>query len=114
MVYDLTDTDKIISEQGNAGDAITIPYQRNNIRITYALPYYRQADVKYQFKLEGYSKHWSDWSGASQKDFTNLGWGKYRFLIKARTSGQVQSKMSLKCFHHFTPLNLPMFFTFSF
>ncbi|MBG6234787.1 ligand-binding sensor domain-containing protein [Pedobacter sp. CAN_A7] len=95
MVYDLTDTDKIISENGNAGEAITIPYQRNNIRITYALPYYRQAEVKYQFKLEGYSKHWSDWSSASQKDFTNLGWGKYRFLVKARSSGQVQSKITV-------------------
>ena len=95
MVYDLTDTDKIISEQGNAGSAIAIPFRRNNIRITYALPYYRQADVKYQFKLEGYSKHWSDWSSASQKDFTNLSWGKYRFLIKARTSGQVQSEITV-------------------
>ena len=94
VVYDLTDTDRIISDHGNAGDAIQIPYHRNNIRITYALPYYRQADVKYQFKLEGYSRQWSGWSSASQKDFTNLGWGKYRFLIKARTNGQVQSKVT--------------------
>ncbi|WP_432709608.1 triple tyrosine motif-containing protein [Pedobacter sp.] len=94
MVYDLTDTDKIISEHGNADEAITIPYHRNNLRITYALPYYRQADVKYQFKLEGYSKHWSDWSSASQKDFTNLGWGKYRFLIKASSSGQIQNDIT--------------------
>jgi len=94
-VYDLTDTDKIISEHGNTGDAIQIPYHRNNIRITYALPYYRQTDVKYQFKLEGYSKQWSGWSSASQKDFTNLSWGKYRFLIKARNNGQVQSKITV-------------------
>jgi ligand-binding sensor domain-containing protein len=95
VVYDLTDNDNIISDHGNAGEAITIPYQRNNIRITYALPYYRQVDVKYQFKLEGYSDHWSNWSSAAQKDFTNLGWGKYRFLVKARSNGQVQSKITV-------------------
>mgnify|MGYP003945618653 CR=1 FL=1 len=95
VVYDLTDTDKIISDSGNAGDDIKIPYHRNNIRITYSLPYYRQAEVKYQFKLEGYSNQWSDWSSASQKDFTNLGWGKYRFLIKAKTNGHVETKITV-------------------
>lgn len=94
-VFDLTDTYKLISDNGYAGDAIKIPYNRNNIRITYALPYYRQADVKYQFKLEGYSKHWSDWSNASQKDFTNLGWGKYRFLVSATSNGQDKSKVTV-------------------
>jgi ligand-binding sensor domain-containing protein len=94
-VYDLTDTYRTISDNGNAGDAIQIPYNRNNIRITYALPYYRQADVKYRFKLEGYSKHWSDWSTASQKDFTNLSWGKYRFLVSATSNGQNNSKVTI-------------------
>jgi len=94
-IYDLTDSYKIISDNGNAGDAIAIPYNRNNIRITYALPYYRQADVKYQFLLEGYSKHWSDWSAASQKDFTNLSWGKYRFLVQATSNGEDKSEITV-------------------
>jgi ligand-binding sensor domain-containing protein len=94
-IYDLTDTYKLISENGNASEEIKIPFGRNNIRISYALPYYRQADIKYQFKLEGYSNNWSDWTNASQKDFTNLSWGNYRFLVRAKINGEQESKVSV-------------------
>lgn len=93
-LYDLTDTYKVISEHGGTTDPIEIAYSRNNIRISYALPYYRDANVRYQYKLEGYSKDWSDWSAASQKDFTNLNWGKYRFLVRASIDRQTQSKVT--------------------
>ena len=94
-VYDLTDTYKVIAEHGHAEPGIAIPYARNNIRITYALPYYREANVHYQFMLEGYSKDWSDWSTASQKDFTNLSWGKYRFLVRASVDADTQTKVTV-------------------
>ena len=75
----------MISEAGNGEEAPEIQNSRNNIRISYALPYYRQAKVKYQFYLEGYSRTWSDWSYATQKDFTNLSAGTYTFKVRAKT-----------------------------
>ncbi len=94
-VYDLTDTYKVITEHGDSDPDIEIQYNRNNLRISYSLPYYREAEVRYQYKLEGYSTDWSDWSTASQKDFTNLSWGKYRFLVRAAIDRQTQTQVTV-------------------
>ncbi|EDM35629.1 hypothetical protein PBAL39_03769 [Pedobacter sp. BAL39] len=92
QVEDITDTYKSLSEMGNDEQEFEIPYGRNNIRIAYSLPYYRQAKVKYQYYLEGYSKQWSEWSSTSQKDFTNLNSGTYTFKIRARVNDNLMSK----------------------
>ncbi|GGC69539.1 hypothetical protein GCM10011387_23640 [Pedobacter quisquiliarum] len=94
-IYDLTDTYKVIAEHGHADPDISIAYSRNNIRISYALPYFREANVRYQYMLEGYSKDWSDWSTAPQKDFTNLSWGKYRFLVRAAVDADSKTKVTV-------------------
>lgn len=80
-IDDITDKYYTLSETGNDTE---LPYSRNNIRISFALPYYRQAKVKYQYFLEGYSKDWSDWSEAGEKDFTNLASGSYKFKLRAK------------------------------
>ncbi|PWS26774.1 transcriptional regulator [Pedobacter yonginense] len=94
-VDDITDKYFNISETGNTSDQTEISYGRNNIRISFALPYYRQAKVKYQFYLEGYSKDWSDWSYATQKDFTNLSSGNYRFKVRAKTDNSSISEITV-------------------
>lgn len=91
-IEDITDTYKTLSEIGSNGSEMEIPFSRNNIRISYALPYYRQAKVKFQYYLEGYSKQWSDWSPASQKDFTNLSKGSYVFKVRAKINDEQVSK----------------------
>src|SRR5690606_15755869 len=91
-IEDVTDTYSLISEIGNSGPEIEIPFGRNNIRISYALPWYRQSKIKFQYYLEGYSKQWSDWSSASQKDFTNLGQGHYVFKVRAKINEEAISK----------------------
>ncbi|GGE50969.1 YXYXY domain-containing protein [Pedobacter psychrotolerans] len=80
-IDDITDKYYTLSETGND---MEIPYRRNNIRISFSLPYYRQAKVKYQYFLEGYSKDWSEWSDATDKDFTNLASGSYKFKLRAK------------------------------
>jgi len=78
-------TDKIVAISDNGNDnAVEIPFTKNNIRILYALPYYRQAKVKYQFYLKGYSAQWSDWTTQTQKEFTNLSQGTYVFSVRAK------------------------------
>lgn len=91
-IEDITDTYSIISEVGNTDSEIEIPFSRNNIRISFALPYYRQSSIKFQYFLKGYSKQWSDWSSASQKDFTNLSAGTYTFVVRAKINDETISK----------------------
>src|SRR5690606_9807358 len=55
----------------------------NNIRVSYALPWYSANPLRYQFYLEGYSRAWSEWSESAQKEFTNLQQGDYVFKVRA-------------------------------
>jgi len=97
-VEDITDKFSLISETGNVEEPTEIQNSRNNIRISYALPYYRQAKVKYQFYLEGYSRAWSDWTYATQKDFTNLSAGTYTFKVRAKIDDSTVSAETLYTF----------------
>jgi len=98
-VYDLTDKYTSWTDGGLLDGILDIPYSRNNLRITYALPYFRQANIKYQYLLKGYSKQWSEWSAASQKDFTNLSWGHYTFMVRASVNGKPYGRSSEFSFH---------------
>jgi DNA-binding CsgD family transcriptional regulator len=73
---------------------VEIPFGENNLRITYSLPYYRQAKIRYQYYLEGYSRQWSDWSAQTQNEFTNLGQGTYKFKVRARINDGVVSPVT--------------------
>ncbi|TCC94506.1 transcriptional regulator [Pedobacter frigiditerrae] len=94
-IEDITDKYSILTENGNNDESIEIPFSRNNIRISFSLPYYRQAKTKFQYYLEGYSKQWSDWSYATQKDFTNLTRGSYKFKVRAKISESVISEITV-------------------
>ncbi|WP_231426312.1 triple tyrosine motif-containing protein [Pedobacter sp. Leaf250] len=93
-IEDITDKYFTISETINHNEETEIPNSRNNIRISFALPYYRQAKLKFQYYLEGYSKDWSDWSAATQKDFTNLSSGTYTFKVRAKTDDASVSEIT--------------------
>lgn len=67
-----------------------IPYNTNNIRIAYALPWYTSGPVQYQYRLRGYSDEWSEWSEVGIRDFTNLPFGDHTFEVRAKIpSGEV-------------------------
>ncbi|WP_183567121.1 ligand-binding sensor domain-containing protein [Mucilaginibacter sp. SP1R1] len=93
-------TDKIaeLSETDSRINNIEIPYTQNNLRITYSLPYYKQAQIKFQYFLEGYSRQWSDWSQQSQKEFTNLNQGTYHFKVRAKINDQNVSAITTLTF----------------
>ncbi len=93
-IEDITDKYSVISASGNNGKKFKLDYNRNNIRIAYAMPYYRQAKIQFQYYLEGFSKEWSDWSYASQKDFTNLRQGSYIFKVRAKINDKTISGIS--------------------
>ncbi|MFD2999664.1 triple tyrosine motif-containing protein [Pontibacter toksunensis] len=87
-VENTTDTIKLMSENGSQSRLAQLPYRQNNLRFVFALPYYRQAKVEFQFFLEGYSNQWAAWSNSTQKEFTNLAPGDYRFLVRARINDE--------------------------
>lgn len=93
-IENITGSDFVITESGSLSSEIKIRYSRNNIRINYSLPYYRQSKITYQYYLEGYSSEWSAWSELSRKDFTNLPFGQYSFKVRARINGGTVSKIS--------------------
>ena len=69
-------------------DGIEISYKQNSIRISYALPYFTQSPVRYQYFLEGFSRTWSEWSAQSQKEFTNMPPGSYRLMVRALVNNE--------------------------
>lgn len=94
-IEDITDKYSTLTENGNNGEVVEIPFRRNNIRISFSLPYYRQSKIKFQYYLEGYSKQWSDWSSATQKDFTNLTRGNYKFKVRAKINEETISAITV-------------------
>lgn len=93
-IDDITDKYSIIAESVNREEEIEIPFSRNSIRISFALPYYRLSKIKFQYYLEGFSKQWSEWSPATQKDFTNLSNGTYVFKVRAKIDEHAVSEIS--------------------
>ncbi|WPU93871.1 triple tyrosine motif-containing protein [Mucilaginibacter sabulilitoris] len=87
-IENVTDKVSVIGEMSSVHNNIEIPYIQNNIRIAYSLPYYKQAKIKFQYYLEGYSRQWSDWTMQSQKEFTNLDQGTYHFKVRAKINDQ--------------------------
>ncbi|TWJ00626.1 ligand-binding sensor domain-containing protein [Mucilaginibacter frigoritolerans] len=104
-------TDKVIpiSETSNNLQKIEISYSQNNIRIAYSLPYYRQAKIKYQYYLDGYSRQWSDWTSQSQKEFTNLNQGTYKFSVRAKINDETISHITIYTFTILPPWYLSGF-----
>lgn len=102
-VDDITDKYRTLSESNDSTNTLQIPFSRNNIRIAYALPYYRQSNIRFQYYLSGYSNEWSDWTAATQKDFTNLTWGNYTFMVRAQLDGYKLSKTTVLHFEILPP-----------
>ena len=82
------------TERATLSAPIKISNQENSIRIHYSLPIYRQGKILYQYYLDGYSSGWSSWASISQKDFTNLPFGKYEFKVRARVNDEELSEIT--------------------
>ncbi|MCB9087613.1 MAG: hypothetical protein H6628_04820 [Calditrichae bacterium] len=62
-----------------------LDYSRNALRFEFAAPSYDDpAANRYQYYLEGFDNNWSAWTRETQKDYTNLPEGQYRFRLRAR------------------------------
>ncbi|WP_188653131.1 triple tyrosine motif-containing protein [Yeosuana aromativorans] len=69
---------------------IEFKYKKGIITFNYSTPNYdKYSEVKYQYKLEGFSNHWSDWSSSSRASFENLGFGNYVLKVKSKVGNKL-------------------------
>lgn len=60
-------------------------YRNRNLRFQFAATFYTsQSKNRFRFFLEGYDDRWSPWTSETQKDYTNLNSGSYRFRVQAK------------------------------
>ncbi len=64
-----------------------ISHKLNNARFEFIIP--QQDIVLYQYKLEGYTDQWSDWSTNSNLDFLNLSEGHYILKVKGKVNDTI-------------------------
>lgn len=86
---------KITGNQNSEG-VISLSNAWNSFHFEYSSTLYAQKNtIEYSYKLEGFDKEWSDWSDRTEKDYTNLSFGTYTFLVKARNNlGNVSGPVS--------------------
>jgi ligand-binding sensor domain-containing protein/DNA-binding CsgD family transcriptional regulator len=77
----------IINKDQYQENIINLDYRNNSLHFEYAASLYEQKNnIEFSYLLEGFDKAWSFWSSKSEKDYTNLPYGKYTFKVKARNN----------------------------
>ncbi len=66
----------------------------NDFRFSFSAPYYEKINhLYYRYKLEGFQNEWSAWSPKTEKEYTNLNYGDYSFMVQARNAyGKISSE----------------------
>ncbi|HCX24258.1 MAG: two component regulator three y domain-containing protein [Flammeovirgaceae bacterium] len=63
----------------------SLPAYFSSLRFKYAAPFYDgQDDLQFQFLLENFEADWSEWTMATEKEYTNLSQGDYTFKVRAK------------------------------
>ncbi len=92
---------KPVNRQTNANTP-NIKFINNAIRIKYSGIFYEESEkTKYQIKLDGYEKEWSDWSTRTEKEYSYLKEGNYRFCVRA---SNIFGIISSEAYYSFTIL----------
>lgn len=102
-VENTTESATLLSDNSSGGTSPELPFDQNDIRIAYALPLYQQANVRFQYFMEGYSSQWSAWGSAAQKEFSNLPHGDYAFKVRARVNDNLLTEAAIYRFRVLPP-----------
>lgn len=74
-----------IAGGAEAGTPVRLPNHWNSFHFEYCSPFYAQQDnVEFSYRLSGFDEEWSEWARRTEKDYTNLPYGKYSFSVRAR------------------------------
>ena len=93
-VTSITHGDSIIYQGGKTEQDFKFNYWMNDFRFVFSAPYYEKISyLQFRYKLEGFEDAWSDWTPKTEKEFTNLPAGDYRFQVQARNAyGQLSDE----------------------
>jgi signal transduction histidine kinase/DNA-binding response OmpR family regulator len=65
--------------------ASPLPAATTALRFEYSAPtFLDEGATEFQTRLDGLDRDWTPWSGETRRDFTNLGFGDFRFHVRAR------------------------------
>ncbi len=95
-----------LAESSAAEDTqiVVLPYSRNALRFEYsATNFAMESENRFQTFLAGYDEGWSDWTKVTQKEYTNLFEGEYRFHVRARNTYQHVSREDVYVFRILPP-----------
>jgi serine phosphatase RsbU (regulator of sigma subunit) len=81
-----------------------LSYAHNALRFECAAPTFDEESAnQFQYFLEGFDRDWSAWSKATEKDYTNLSEGEYRFHVRAKDVYQHESREAVYAFKILPP-----------
>jgi serine phosphatase RsbU (regulator of sigma subunit) len=82
----------------------TLSYAHNALRFECAAPSFDEESAnQFQYFLEGFDRGWSAWSKSTEKDYTNLSEGEYRFRVRAKNVYQHESREAVYAFKILPP-----------
>ncbi len=82
----------LLSDSQDKGSIPHIKYKRNRLRFSWAAPFFEQEEeLEYSYQLRGFEDQWSPWSKVSFQEFTNLRYGSYTMVLKARNVYGIES-----------------------
>jgi class 3 adenylate cyclase/predicted metal-dependent HD superfamily phosphohydrolase len=93
-----TDTTIYFAPGDNLSDHnISFHFNKKRIRFNFSAPKFDMLNnTKYQVKLDGFDKNWSEWTDKNFKEYTSLYEGKYTFRVRAMDSfGNISNEASL-------------------
>jgi len=77
----------------------SLPYKLNSFHFEYSSALFaQQNNLEYSYRLAGFDKSWSEWSTKTEKDYTNLPFGDYRFEVKVRNNLGIESEPAFYAF----------------
>ena len=80
-------------------DLPRLPAASKALRLEFAAPsYIDESLTEYQSRLDGLESEWSAWTREARRDYTNLGFGDYRFRVRARAASGVVSDEAVYAF----------------
>ena len=76
-----------------------LPFTYNTLLFKYSLPNYdNYKSNQYQYFLEGFDSDWSSWTKATEKEYTNLPQGDYKFHVRGKNTYDFVSRESVYSF----------------
>ncbi len=69
---------------------LSLPAGTNSLSFAFAAVNYGNAsDTTYQYRLDGADRGWSEWTNQKQANYSGLGPGHYRFLVRSRAGSDL-------------------------